>query len=184
MADQTEGEAQAQDPKGGEGGTSQDPQADHKPQDTGTGEGGGPQDTGGGEGNTVNAHKYERDMANKDKEIESLKAQLKELTDAKAANGDQTAQLRKELDEMKQSLADEKANSALSKAGCIDLDLARTALAAYDGDVAKLREAKPYLFAEPDKTPRSTGGRPAGGPTDDEQLERYRRVAGLRPKKQ
>lgn len=184
MADQTEGEAQAQDPKGGEGGTSQDPQAGQRPQDTGTGEGGGPQDTGGGEGNTVNRHQYDRDIQRREETIADLRKQLKELTDAKAASGDATAQLRKEMDELKQQLADERSNAALAKAGCIDLDLARHALKAYDGDVAKLREAKPHLFAEPDKTPRSTGGRPAGGPTDDEQLERYRRVAGLRPKKQ
>ncbi|MBR2683529.1 MAG: hypothetical protein IKG69_03840 [Atopobiaceae bacterium] len=184
MADPTKGEGgEPQDPKGGEANAQDPQQSGQQPQDPKPGEGGKPQDPDGGEGNTVNAHKYERDMANKDKEIESLKAQLKELTDAKAASGDQTAQLRKELDEMKQSLADEKANSALSKAGCIDLDLARTALAAYDGDVAKLKEAKPYLFSEPDKTHRSTGGRPAGGATNDEQLEHYRKVAGLPAKK-
>lgn len=179
MADQTEGEAKAQDPKGGEGATPQDPQGSQQPQDPRPGEGGTPQDTGAGEGNTVNAHKYERDMANKNKEIEALKAQLKELTDAKAASGDLTAQLRKELDELKGSLADEKANLALSKAGCIDLDLARQALKAYDGDVAKLKEAKPYLFKEPDTTQRSTGGRPAGGAPDDERA-RARKAAGLK----
>lgn len=183
MADQTKGEVDnTQDPEGGEA-KAQDPQGgQNKPQDTGGGEGGKPQDTGAGEGNTVNAHKYERDMANKDKEIESLKAQIKELTDSKAASGDLTAQLRKELDELKGSLADEKANSALSAAGCIDLDLARGALKDYDGDVAKLKEAKPYLFKGEQK-PRSTGGSPAGGTTDDEQLAHYRKVAGLPDKK-
>ena len=182
MADPTKGEGnEPQDPKGGEE-QSHDPQEGQRPQDPKPGEGGKPQDPDGGEGNTVNAHKYERDMANKDKEIESLRAQLKELTDAKAASGDLTAQLRKELDELKGSLADEKANSALSAAGCIDLELARAALKAYDGDVAKLKEAKPYLFKGEQK-PRSTGGSPAGGATNDEQLEHYRKVAGLPAKK-
>ena len=180
MADPTKGEGgEPQDPKGGEANAQDPQQSGQQPQDPKPGEGGKPQDPDGGEGNTVNAHKYERDMANKDKEIESLKAQLKELTDAKAASGDQTAQLRKELDEMKQSLADEKANSALSKAGCIDLDLARTALAAYDGDVDKLKEAKPYLFGTTDNIQRSTGGRPAGGSTVDLRAK-ARRAAGLK----
>ena len=182
MADPTKGEGnEPQDPKGGEE-QSHDPQEGQRPQDPKPGEGGRPQDPDGGEGNTVNAHKYERAMANKDKETETLRAQLKELTDAKAASGDLTAQLRKERHELKGSLADEKANSALSAAGCVDLDLARTALKAYDGDVAKLKEAKPYLFKGEQK-PRSTGGSPAGGTTDDEQLAHYRKVAGLPDKK-
>ena len=181
MADPTKGEGnEPQDPKGGEGGEPQDPQqAGQQPQDPKPGEGSEPQDPGTGEGNTVNRHKYDRDIANKDKEIASLKAQLKELNDAKAANGDQAAQLRREMDELKQQLADEKANAALSQAGCIDLDLARTALAAYDGDVAKLKEAKPYLFGAKESTQRSTGGRPAGGSHDDLRAK-ARRAAGLK----
>lgn len=181
MADPTKGEGgEPQDPKGGEGNEPQDPQqAGQRPQDPKQGEGNEPQDPGTGEGNTVNRHKYDRDIANKDKEIASLKAQLKELNDARAANGDQTAQLRKELDEMRQSLADEKANAALSQAGCIDLDLARGALVAYDGDVAKLKEAKPYLFGGNDSTQRSTGGRPAGASPDDLRAK-ARKAAGLK----
>lgn len=183
MADPTKGEGtEPQDPKGGEA-SAQDPQqAGQQPQDTGTGEAQA-QDTGTGEGNTVNRHQYDRDIQRREDTIADLRRQLKELTDAKAASGDQTAQLRKEMDELKQQLADEKANAALTAAGCVDLELGRAALAAYDGDVAKLREAKPYLFGSTDTTPRSTGGRPAGGATDDKMLEHYRKVAGLRPKK-
>ena len=181
MADHTEGEgAEPQDPKGGEGGTPQDPQkAGQQPQDPGTGEGGQPQDTGEGEGGTVNRHKYDRDIQRREDTIADLRRQLRELTDAKAASGDQTAQLRKEMDELKRQLSDEKANAALSAAGCIDLDLARHALAACDGDVARLREAKPYLFGTADTTQRSTGGRPAGGSPDDLR-KKARRAAGLK----
>ena len=179
MADPTKGEVDTQDPEGGEE-QSQDPQKEgQQPQDTGSGEEQS-QDPGTGEGNIVNRHKYDRDIANKDKEIASLKAQLKELNDARAASGDQTAQLSKELDELKGSLADEKANSALSAAGCIDLDLARTALAAYGGDVARLKEAKPYLFkGETEGKRRSTGGSPAGASPDDLRAK-ARRAAGLK----
>lgn len=169
-----------QDPQGGEP-KGQDPQGGQQPQDPRPGEGGQPQDTGAGEG-MVNRHQYDRDIQRRDQQISDLKAQIKQLTDDKAASGDVTAQLRKELDEMKQSLADERANAALSAEGCVDLDLARKALESYDGDVSKLREAKPYLFKEPDKTQRSTGGRPAGSATDEEQLEHMRKVAGLRKK--
>lgn len=179
MADPTKGEVDTQDPEGGEE-QSHDPQKEgQQPQDTGSGEEQS-HDTGTGEGNTVNRHKYDRDIANKDKEIASLKAQLKELNDAKAADGDQTAQLRKEMDDLKQQLADERDNASLAKAGCIDLDLARTALKAYGGDVAKLKEAKPYLFGgETDAAKRSTGGRPAGASPDDLRAK-ARRAAGLK----
>ena len=184
MADPTKGEgAGPQDPKGGEGGTPQDPQqAGQQPQDPEQGEARA-QDPDKGEGGTVNRHQYERDIQRREDTIAELRQQLRELTDAKAASGDATAQLRKEMDDLKAQLADERANAALTKAGCIDLDLARHALKAYDGDVAKLKEAKPHLFAEPDRTPRSTGGRPAGNPTDDEQTEHYRKVAGLPARK-
>lgn len=147
----TEGEGmQPQDPEGGEGGAPQDPQQDPKPQEGGAGEGGAPQDPEPQEG-AVNRHQYERDIQRRDKEIRDLKAQL----------------------------ADEKANAALSAAGCIDLELGRAALEKLGGDVARLREAKPYLFREDDKTPRSTGGRPAGRAPEDARAK-ARRAAGLR----
>lgn len=175
----TEGEgAMPQDPEGGEGGEPQDPaRQDPRPQEGGAGEGGEPQDPDPQEG-AVNRHRYERDVQRRDKEIRDLRAQLKALNDSKAASGDAAVQLRKEMDDLKAQLADEKANAALSAAGCIDLDLGRTALAAYGGDASRLKEAKPYLFRE-DMTPRSTGGRPAGGTPDDARAK-ARRAAGLK----
>lgn len=181
MADQTEGEAKAQDPKGGEGATPQDPQGSQQPQDPRPGEGGTPQDTGAGEG-MVNRHQYDRDIERRDKEIAELKRQLEEGGKAKKSTDERLAELEKRMAERERELADERANSKLTAAGCVDLDLGRAALAAYDGDVSKLREAKPYLFKEPDQTKRSTGGRPAGSATDEEQLEHMRKVAGLRKK--
>lgn len=175
----TEGEGmQPQDPEGGEGGAPQDPQQDPKPQEGGAGEGGAPQDPEPQEG-AVNRHQYERDIQRRDKEIRDLKAQLKALNDSKVASGDVAAQLRREMDDLKAQLADEKANAALSAAGCIDLELGRAALEKLGGDVARLREAKPYLFREDDKTPRSTGGRPAGRAPEDARAK-ARRAAGLR----
>lgn len=63
-----------------EGGKPQDPAVEAQPQDTKPEEGGKPQDSGGVEGNdrTPNVHKLERDVANRDKTIAELKANLAE----------------------------------------------------------------------------------------------------------
>ena len=181
----TEGEGvKPQDPKAGEGANPQDPKQDPKPQEGGEGEGANPQDPAAQEGDTVNRHQYERDVQRRDKEIADLRAQLRAQNDAKAAEGDETAQLRKEIEDFKSQLADEKLNAALAAAGCIDAKAAKACLDDYDGDVARLKEAKPYLFQQAqEKKVLSTGGRPAGTPSpDDERVRRARAAAGLKPK--
>lgn len=54
-----------------------------------------------------------------------------------------------------------KAGAKLAAAGCVDCELARAVLGGFDGDVAKLKEAKPYLFA-PQGGGKETGGRVSG----------------------
>ena len=123
-----------------EGTESQDTEVDAQPQNTGEGEGADPQDPKSAEGkNTPNVHKLERDVANRDKRI---------------------AELEKSFAESKEEAAKAKADAALTKAGCVDCELGRTALAAFDGDVEKLVEAKPFLFKAQGQM--GTGGRQAG----------------------
>lgn len=182
----TEGEGvKPQDPKDGEGANPQDPQEGTKPQEGAEGEADKAQDPETPEG-TVNRHQYERDVERRDKRIAELEEQLKAQNDAKAAKGDETAQLRKEIEDFKSQLADEKLNAALAAAGCIDAKAAKACLDDYDGDVARLKEAKPYLFQQTqEKKVLSTGGRPAGTPSpDDERVRRARAAAGLKPKEQ
>ena len=175
----TEGEgAKLQDPEGGEGAKPQDPKQDQKPQEGGAGEGTRPQDPEPQEG-AVNRHQYERDIQRRDKEIAELKRQLEEGGKAKKTVDERIAELEQKMAERDRELAEERANSKLTKAGCIDLDLGRAALEAFGGDVAKLKEAKPYLFADDDRTPRSTGGKPAGRTPEDERAK-ARRAAGLK----
>ena len=174
MGASTEGEAEkAQDPKGGEGANPQDPQEGTKPQEGAEGEAAKAQDPETPEG-TVNRHQYERDVERRDKRIAELEAQLKAQNDARAAKGDETAQLRKEIEDFKSQLADEKLNAALAAAGCIDAKAAKACLDDYDGDVAKLRDAKPYLFQQAQEKKRlSTGGKPAGSATgSDDRIDR------------
>ena len=155
----------ADDPsrRGGEGGEPQDPPAE--PQDPKGGEGGAPQDPPGGEGGRdPNVHKLERDVANRDRRIRELEEQLAAATGGQRTAEERIASIEEQLRAMEEERDAAKADSALSAAGCIDLDLGRAALAALDGDVDKLREAKPYLFGQAAVPPASTGGKPAGAP--------------------
>lgn len=141
---------------GGEGATPQDPP---EPQDPKAGEGAKPQDPGAGEGKgDQNVHKLERDVANRDKRIKELEA-----AGGRKTSEDRIDAIEKQLADMEAERDAAKEDAALTAAGCIDCELARPALAALGGDVAALKEQKPYLFAQPAQ-PGSTGGKPAGAP--------------------
>ena len=145
---------------GGEGGEPQDPPA--APQDPKAGEGGEPQDPATGEGGKdPNVHKLERDVANRDKRIKELEEQLEAATGGQKTAEERIASIEEQLKAMEEERDAAKADSVLAAAGCIDLDLGRTALASLDGDVEKLKESKPYLFGVKQK-PGSTGGSPDG----------------------
>lgn len=134
------------------------------------GEGGEPQDPPGGEGGKdPNVHKLERDVANRDRRIRELEEQLAAATGGQKTAEERIASVEEQLRAMEEERDAAKADSVLAAAGCIDLELGRAALASLDGDVDRLREAKPYLFGGGAPDPRSTGGRPDGdagsGPT-------------------
>lgn len=144
-----------------EGTEPQDTEVDAQPQNTGEGEGAEPQDPKPAEGkNTPNVHKLERDVANRDKRIAELEAQLKAKNDEGAGYESRLAELEKSFAASEEEAAKAKADAALTKAGCVDCELGRTALAAFDGDVEKLVEAKPFLFKAQGQM--GTGGRQAG----------------------
>ena len=111
------------------------------------GEGANPQDPPGGEGGREpNVHKLERDVANRDKRIKELEA----ATGGQKTAEERIAAIEEQLKAMEGERDAAKADSVLSAAGCIDLELGRAALAALDGDVDALKEAKPYLFKQVD----------------------------------
>lgn len=176
--------ADQQDPKNpeGTGGTEgngtegSEPKGDQKPGGTegngssteGAGEGGNSGGEGGKPGATVNRHKYERDLEAKDKEIEELKAQIAEA--AKTKEGRE--ELEKKMDDLKAQMASEKVGYQLELAGCVNVKAAKALLDDYDGDVAKLKEACPYLFGKEKKT-GATGAKPTGAAGDDDaELDR------------
>lgn len=142
--------------------TPQDAATGGKPQDTAQGEAAQAQDPARGEGADVapNVHKLERDVANRDKRIAELEAKLAASERGGSDLEARIAALEKQATESATEAANAKADAALAAAGCVDRELGRTALAAFDGDVDRLKEAKPYLF--PSGARMSTGGSRSG----------------------
>ncbi|WP_417801712.1 hypothetical protein [Thermophilibacter provencensis] len=123
-----------------------------EPKPAAEGQGGGdgePSDKHGQPG--INREKYQRDMKAKDDKIAELQAQL----DEKSKTEEGRAELKDELDKLKAEMADERISHKLEMAGCRNVKAAKALLDDYEGDVAKLKEACPYLFSE--KQTGSTG---------------------------
>lgn len=115
----------------------------------------------------INREKYARDMKARDDKIAELQAQL----DEKAKTEEGRASLKKELDDLKAEMADERVAHKLELAGCRNVKAAKALLDDYDGDVAKLKEECPYLFEG--KKAGSTGLKPEGGASDlDDKLDK------------
>lgn len=124
----------------------------------------------------INREKYQRDIEAKDKQIAELQAQL----DEKSKTEEGRAALKAELDKLKADMADERTDHSLELAGCLNAKAAKALLGDYGGDVAKLKDACPYLFGTEKKQTGSTGARPEG-PADgvDDKLDR---IFGLKKK--
>lgn len=175
MANASGEEVLSQDTKAGEETISQDPKTD----DVTHGEETHSQDVEDKDvKNMINRHKYERDIANRNKTIQELKAKLEESTSSQT----EFEKLQEEFKALQASLETEKANAKLTSAGCLDLELGRLALDACDGNIEELKAAKPYLFEKAKTT--STGGTSVGAISNKEALEEIaRKAAGLPPKK-
>lgn len=147
-----------QDPKAGEGAKPQEPQAQGKAtQEAAEGEGGKPQDPKAAEA-AASDHKLEADYRRAQKTVAELRARLAERDGQARTVEERVAALERELAESRAEAEAERANAALAAAGCVDPELGRAALASFDGDVAALKAAKPYLFKD-----RARGtGRPVG----------------------
>ena len=143
--------------------------AENEPTQAGEGQAGGEgevEDKHGQPG--INREKYQRDMKAKDDKIAELQAQL----DEKSKTEEGRAELKDELDKLKAEMADERVTHKLELAGCRNVKAAKALLEDYEGDVAKLRDACPYLFSE--KKTGSTGLKPDGdaAAADEEKVDR------------
>ncbi len=137
-------------------------------QDPKTGEDKQSQDPGKGEeektGKSINAHKYERDIANRDKRIAELEALLKEKDEGSKTEAQRLEELESKHQELLQQLENEKITSKLTGAGCINPKAAMALLGDYESDVDKLKENAPYLFETTNQASIRTGGTPQAKP--------------------
>lgn len=121
---------------------------------------------------TINRGRYDREMKEKQAEIDKLTAELEKLRgDAKGAS-DAMAEVAK----LREELKDKDLTHELDKAGCVNLKAAKAVLDDYEGDVSKLIEGAPYLF-QPKQQGGTTGSRSKGAPQASDELVRMAREA-------
>lgn len=124
-------------------------------------------------GTTMSVHKHQREMAKVEAERDAAKAEAEGYKKLEA-----------EFAQLKADQEQAKTEAALKEAGCHDVVAASARLKEFDGDVAKLKEAAPYLFASSDKS-KSTGGNPKGTPDpEDERTKKMRELMGIDTEKE
>lgn len=122
----TEGEAEkAEDPEGGEAKKAQDPQAEVGTDDTAEGEAAKAEDPEGGEEARDRAatHKMEADLRRARKTIEELRGKLAERDQSGKSTEERVAELERRLKDAEEAAETERANAALTKAGCIGMTM-------------------------------------------------------------
>ena len=127
----------------------------------------------------VSGTDWEKAVAERDEKIAALEAQVVEA----AKNAETAEQLRNQIAELKAQGESDRIDIKLQLAGVRNVKAARAVLADHDNDLAKLKDAEPWLFAgAPVAKPQSgtTGLSNAGTSTDaGKTMRRWRRLAGL-----
>ena len=115
-------------------------------------------------------------LAERDERIAQLEAQV-----AEASKTVESAEaLARQIEELKASADEERVGFELRLAGARSVTAARALLAEHGGDVAKLKEAEPWLFSGAEPRGGATGLEPAGAAkADDKEMRRWREIAGL-----
>lgn len=150
-----QGEGTQTDPEG-EGTKGQGTQTEPKGEEEGCqGDGEGTLDKHGEPG--ISRGKYEREVKAYEEKIAELQAKVDESSKTEEGR----AKLKAELDSARADFADKELGYKLQLAGCVDEKAAKARLEDFDGDVAKLKDACPYLFRAQGPT-GSTGAKPQG----------------------
>lgn len=135
----------------------------------------------GGETNTVSevtgADEFKAQLAERDREIASLKAQVVEA--AKSAEAADALNAR--IAELEAKAESERVDFELKLASCRSTRAGKALLDEHDGDIAALKAAEPWLFEEKDAAPAGVTGLPNAGTasSDDAQIAHWREIAGL-----
>jgi len=136
------------------------------------------QPSAGDEGaSSDNSTAYEEQLAERDRRIAELEAQI-----ADAAKTAETAEaLRGELAEVKAQGESDRIDFALQLAGVRNVKAARAILDEHGGDIDALKAAEPWLFADASQKQTGKTGLPNAGTATDEgkQLKRWEKLAGL-----
>ncbi|MGI6220640.1 MAG: hypothetical protein ACOYIP_02010 [Coriobacteriales bacterium] len=126
----------------------------------------------------VSGTDWEKAVAERDEKIAVLEAQVAEA----AKNAETAEQLRGEIAELKAQGESDRIDFKLQLAGVRNVKAARAILADHGGDIDKLKEAEPWLFADaPVKQQGGRTGLPNAGISTDagKTMKRWRRLAGL-----
>lgn len=134
-------------------------------------------DPGDGDGGSAD---LEGRIAQQDARIKELEQQVAEAARSKEAE----ARLTKEIEDLKTKSADEALSWKLTAAGALNVKAAKALLPDHDNDIAKLKEAEPWLFDQGKPVPTGTTGLEPAGTTggDGDELSRWRKIAGLEQK--
>ncbi len=127
-----------------------------------------------GDGVDVEAE-YRAALADRDKKIADLEAQIAEASKSvESAN-----ELAKQIEQLRADTDAERVGYELKLAGCRSVRAGRVLLAEHEGDMAALRKAEPWLFGET-VGGGATGLEPAGASKgESDELKRWRAIAGL-----
>lgn len=134
----------------------------------------------------ISADKYEREKKAWEEQKaawEAEKAEFEKELKIFKDTEDAKAQLEQKLEDMDRRYAEREVEFSLQAAGCRSVKAARAILADYDNDIAKLKEAAPYLFESTQKG--ATGLAPAGATNSELEVKnKARKAAGLPPVKE
>lgn len=135
---------------------------------------GGDGSDGGDGGSPVGEDEYRAALADRDKKIAELEGQIAEA--AKSVESANT--LTKQIEQLKADADAERIGFELKLAGARNVTAAKALLGEHGGDVAKLKAAEPWLFA--DGAAGASGLEPAGvAKGGDSDMKRWRSIAGL-----
>ena len=126
----------------------------------------------------VSGTDWEKAVAERDEKIAALEAQVAEA----AKNAETAERLRGEIAELKAQGESDRIDFKLQLAGVHNVKAARAVLGDHGGDIDKLKEAEPWLFADaPAKQQGGRTGLPNAGTSTDtgKTMKRWRRLAGL-----
>lgn len=126
----------------------------------------------------VSGKDWEKAVAERDEKIAALEQQVADA----AKNAEAAEALRGEIAELKAQGESDRIDFKLQLAGVRNIKAARAVLDDHGGDIDKLKEAEPWLFADA-PIPQQGGktGFPNAGTSSDEgkTLKRWRKLAGL-----